>query len=126
MKTGPLAGFLIVGARDNKHDFRIAADNVENLLGTIYIPNAKLVVEGKEEVARDSAWTVIVAQQVELKGDPTLVMNTDYNIGGVPVPVGRRRQVHGHPDRRIADRLSAAGWTSPKAGRGRRPAWPPR
>ena len=88
MKTGAYAGFLIVGARDNTHDFRIAADNVENLLGTIYVPNARLVVEGKKDVARDSAWTVIVAKQVELKGDPTLVMNTDYEIGGVPVPAG--------------------------------------
>jgi hypothetical protein len=88
MKTGPLAGFLIVGTRDNTNDFRIAADNVDNLLGTIYVPNAKLVVEGRRDVARDSAWTVIVAKQVEMKGDPTLVMNTDYNIGGVPVPAG--------------------------------------
>jgi len=88
MKTGKLAGFLIVGARDNTHDFRIAADNVENLLGTIYIPSARLVVEGTKDVARESAWTVIVAQRVELKGDPTLVMNTDYEIGGVPVPAG--------------------------------------
>ena len=88
LKKGALAGFLIVGTRDNTNDFRIAADNVDQLLGTIYIPAARLVVEGKDKVAGESAWTVIVAKSVEMKGDPTLVMNTDYNIGGVPVPAG--------------------------------------
>ena len=87
-KTGQYAGFLIVGTRDNDQNFSISSDNVETLLGTIYMPAAKLIVEGKSDVARDSPWTVIVAEQVELKGDPTLVMNTDYNIGGVPVPGG--------------------------------------
>ena len=87
-RSGTFAGFLLVATRDNAQNFTISSDNVEELLGTIYVPAGRLVVDGKEEVARQSAWTVIVAKQVELKGDPTLVMNTDYNIGGVPVPAG--------------------------------------
>ncbi len=87
-KSGVFAGFLLVATRDNTQNFTISSDNVDELLGTIYVPEGRLVVEGQQDVARDSAWTVIVAKQVELKGDPTLVMNTDYNIGGVPVPSG--------------------------------------
>jgi hypothetical protein len=87
-KTGGFAGFLLVATRDNTQNFTISSDNVDELLGTIYVPAGRLVVDGQEDVARESAWTVIVAKQVELKGDPTLVMNTDYGIGGVPVPAG--------------------------------------
>ena len=74
--------------RDNTQMFSIDADNVEALLGVIYIPEARLVIDGSEDVARDSAWTVIVAKYLELKGSPTLYINANYNTSSVPVPSG--------------------------------------
>ncbi len=87
-KTGPLAGFVIYASRSNILQFLIESDHVNQLLGTIYIPNATLNVSGTTKVAQSSAWTVIVAKTVTLLGNPTLVMNTDYAASDVPVPVG--------------------------------------
>lgn len=87
-ESGPYAGMVMGATRDNTQMFSIDADNVEALLGVIYIPEARLVIDGSEDVARDSAWTVIVAKYLELKGSPTLYINANYNTSSVPVPSG--------------------------------------
>lgn len=87
-KTGTYAGMVMVATRKNNHDFIITSDHVERLLGVIYVPNAQMIVEGKSEVARDSAWTVIVARMLQLKGSPSLIINANYAASEVPVPEG--------------------------------------
>lgn len=87
-KSGPFAGFLIVTTRDNHEQFTIASDHVSKLLGTIYIPNAQLIVQTSGNVAQDSAWSIIVASSLQLTKNPTLVINTGYVGSGVPVPSG--------------------------------------
>lgn len=87
-KTGAYAGLVMGGTRDNTEDFIISADHVESLLGVIYVPAAKLIIEGKADIARDSAWTVIVAEGIQLKGSPSLFINANYEVSDVPVPVG--------------------------------------
>jgi hypothetical protein len=39
-------------------------------------------------VANQSAWTVIVAQALQLQGSPNLVINANYSSSNVPVPAG--------------------------------------
>lgn len=87
-EDGDFAGFVLAATRDNRHDFIITSDSVESLLGVIYVPNAQLIIEGKAEVARESAWTVLVAQTIQLKGNPTLFVNANYRAADVPVPDG--------------------------------------
>jgi hypothetical protein len=87
-KSGPYAGIVMGGTRDNTQDFVISADNVESLLGVLYVPSARLIVEGDADVARDSAWTVIVAKEVQLRGSPSLFINANYDASNVPVPAG--------------------------------------
>ncbi|WP_443750332.1 pilus assembly protein TadG-related protein [Asticcacaulis solisilvae] len=87
-KSGPFAGFLLVTTRDNTQTFTIASDHVNKLLGTIYIPNATLDVETSGNVAQDSAWSIIVAENLILKQNPNLVINSGYVGSGVPVPDG--------------------------------------
>jgi len=87
-KSGPNAGFLIATSRDNVGTFSIASGNVSELLGTIYIPNAHLVVDTPGNVAQNSAWSVIVAKTLTLKQNPVLVINNNYTGSGVPVPEG--------------------------------------
>ena len=87
-KTGPYAGLVMASTRDNTQDFIVSADNVESLLGVIYVPNAQLIVEGDSEVARDSAWTVVVARSMTMKGSPSLFINANYGASDVPVPEG--------------------------------------
>ena len=87
-KTGEYAGLVMGSTRANKQDFLISADNVRTLLGVIYVPSARLIVEGRRPVAQDSAWTVIVAQSMFMRGTPSLFINANYNGSSVPVPDG--------------------------------------
>lgn len=87
-RSGKLAGFVIVSDRLNDKDFTIESDHVGKLVGTIYIPMAQLVIDGKDRVAQRSPWTVVVAQAVHVKGSSNLVINSDYATSTVPVPTG--------------------------------------
>lgn len=87
-EDGPLSGFVLATQRGNDKDFIITSENVESLLGVIYIPDARLIVDGKADVARESAWTVIVARSIQLKGNPTVFVNANYRSAPVPVPEG--------------------------------------
>lgn len=88
-KRGAFAGMVMVAERGNTQDFTISSDNVDSLLGVIYVPDAQLIVEGgNNDVARDSAWTVIVAKSLQLKGAPSLIINANYSASDVPVPTG--------------------------------------
>lgn len=86
--TGPYAGIVMGATRDNRQDFLISSDHVESLLGVVYVPAARMIVEGRADVARDSAWTVIVAQSLQMRGSPSLFINADYDATRVPVPAG--------------------------------------
>ncbi|MDI1326140.1 MAG: hypothetical protein PSV23_05000 [Brevundimonas sp.] len=85
---GAYAGIVMGSMRENRQNFIISSDNVDSLLGVIYVPNAQLVIEGTADVARDSAWTVIVAKGLQLRGAPSLFVNANYNSTTVPVPEG--------------------------------------
>ena len=52
------------------------------------MPRGELVVQTSKAVADESAYTAIVARKLTLKGDPTLVLNTDYQLTDVPAPDG--------------------------------------
>jgi len=88
-QSGTYAGFVIVTTRNNTNTFVISSTSARNLEGTIYIPNATLQVTGSgNTVADQSAWTVIVAQGLQLSGSPNLVINANYAASQVPVPGG--------------------------------------
>lgn len=88
-KKGDFAGFVIVTTRSNDHTFSISTDHARRLLGTIYIPKATLEVSGSaSKIADQSAWTVIVADAIHMKGSPNLVINSNYAGSSVPVPAG--------------------------------------
>ncbi len=88
-KEGDMAGILIFEnpAIPKGHDFTIRSENAKRLLGTIYLPTAKLMIDSKSAVAAESAYTVIVAQQLDVKG-AELIVNSDYGGTDVPVPKG--------------------------------------
>lgn len=87
-RTGPLAGIALAVTRDHRRTVTISSDNVDNLLGVIYLQNANLLVRGSGDVARDSDWTVIVARSLQLRGSSSLMINANYNGSSVPVPKG--------------------------------------
>ena len=74
--------------------YRIVSDNARNLLGTIYLPAGRLVIDAKRPVADRSAYTIIVARQVELFDGPNLYLNTNYSGSDIPVPQGVGPSTH--------------------------------
>jgi len=87
-KEGPMAGFLFYRDPDPQPgDFVIGTDLATKLLGTIYLPGATLTVDVIGLVAAQSAYTVIVADRIDIRG-AELVVNSDYGATDIPVPRG--------------------------------------
>jgi Flp pilus assembly protein TadG len=91
-ESGTMAGLLFFEDRSVSlgRTHRINSANANELTGTIYLPRGKLRVDPNNSVAQDSAFTAIVAYQVEIDEGPTLVLNTNYSDTNVPVPAGIR------------------------------------
>ncbi|MDN3574269.1 Tad domain-containing protein [Methylobacterium longum] len=68
--------------------YRIISNNARTMLGTIYLPAGRLVIDSDKPVADQSAYTVVVAQQVNLYEGPNLYLNANYDATSVPVPKG--------------------------------------
>ena len=71
-----------------KADHYIRSDNARRLVGTIYLPNGKLLIDGRRPIADRSEYTVIIADTFELQDGPNLVLRTDYHLSDIPVPEG--------------------------------------
>ena len=94
-QAGNYAGFVILTTRNNTNAFTISSDNARRLEGAVYIPNATLNVTGtSNNVADQSAWTVVVAKSLQLQGSPNLVINANYAGSSVPVPAGAGNNYH--------------------------------
>lgn len=82
----PTPRFL--GAAKPMRVYRIISDNARTMLGTIYLPTGRVVIDANRPVADRSAYTVVVAQQVNLYEGPNLYLNANYDQTSVPVPKG--------------------------------------
>ena len=89
-KTGSLAGLLFFQDQNAKagEKFHITSNNARNLLGTIYLPKGRLYIDADADIARQSAYTAVVAYKIELSEGPVLHLNTDYSGTDIPVPPG--------------------------------------
>jgi hypothetical protein len=89
-KDGALSGMLLFEDRlaPALRSHKILSDNARTLLGTIYVPQGRLIVDANQPVADKSAYTIIVTRRMELYAGPNLVMNTDYGSTDIPVPKG--------------------------------------
>lgn len=92
-KEGVLAGILFMqyptGTNaDADREFRISSNDARQLLGTIYVPRGRFIVDAESPVAGESAYTVIVANQIRIADRARLSLNVDYAATDVPVPEG--------------------------------------
>ncbi len=69
-------------------EHRILSDNARVLLGTIYLPASRLVIDSSRDVAGGSAYTVVVVRRLELYEGPNLILNSNYAASDIPVPDG--------------------------------------
>ncbi|NNL89142.1 MAG: pilus assembly protein [Marinicaulis sp.] len=90
MTDGDMAGLLMFQDRNAKPNtaFTISSNNAETLVGTIYLPQARLFIDAQSPVASQSAYTAIIARRLELTSSVNLVLNSDYKATDVPVPAG--------------------------------------
>ena len=58
------------------------------LLGTIYLPNGRFLVQAKNKIAESSAFTIIVARFIEISDKSKMYVNANYDLTKVPVPAG--------------------------------------
>lgn len=89
-RTGSLAGLLFFedSASPLLREHTIKTNYASNMTGTIYLPRGRFVVDATNDVAQQSAFTVIVSHQILLTANPKLVLNTNYGQTSVPVPPG--------------------------------------
>lgn len=88
--SGPLAGLLIFEDRSMQVSIthKISSNDARRLIGTLYLPVGNLLIDAKEPVADQSAYTAILAKSMELRSGPNLILNSDYEKTDVPVPAG--------------------------------------
>jgi Flp pilus assembly protein TadG len=82
---GGLVGALLKGP---PREHKILSDNARMLLGTIYMPHGRLIIDANKPIADKSAYTVLVVQRIDLHSGPNLILNSDYSATDVPVPPG--------------------------------------
>jgi hypothetical protein len=89
-KTGSMAGILFFEDRSATlyRKFRILSNNARKLLGTVYLPRGLLLIGANAPVGDQSAYTVVLARQIQLEAGPNLVLNTNYSGTDVPLPKG--------------------------------------
>jgi Flp pilus assembly protein TadG len=83
---GVLGGVLNLETSPREH--KILSDEARTLLGTIYMPQGRLIIDASKPIADKSAYTVLVVRQIDLHAGPNLYLNSDYSASDVPVPKG--------------------------------------
>lgn len=66
----------------------ILSNNARTLIGTIYMPKGRLIIDANKPVADKSDYTVLVVDQLDLYSGPNLILNSDYGASEIPVPAG--------------------------------------
>jgi hypothetical protein len=84
---GPL-GILSPPGSPPMRQYQISSNNAQQFLGTFYLPAGRLIIDAARPVAAQSAYTVVVTRQIDIKDGPNLVLNSDYASTDVPVPEG--------------------------------------
>jgi hypothetical protein len=87
-----MAGLLFFEDRSAPlgRDHRISSGKAHTLTGTIYLPRGNLRIDPGASVAGNSAYTVVIAQNLRLGKGPELTLNSNYDATNVPVPEGVR------------------------------------
>ena len=92
--VGGLVGGLLGGVTEtlnletSPREHKILSDDARLLLGTIYMPQGRLIIDATKPIADKSAYTVLVVRQLDLHAGPNLYLNSDYSASDVPVPKG--------------------------------------
>jgi hypothetical protein len=88
--SGPMSGLLFYEDRatspGSKH--MILSNNAHTLLGTIYLPRGILFIDAERPISNRAAYTILIANRIQMISGPELVLNARYEASSVPVPSG--------------------------------------
>jgi Flp pilus assembly protein TadG len=85
----PIVGGVVANLlKGPPREHKILSDNARMLLGTIYMPQGRLIIDANKPIADKSAYTVLVVRRIDLHSGPNLILNSDYSATDVPVPPG--------------------------------------
>ncbi|MEM7768641.1 MAG: hypothetical protein AAF253_14340, partial [Pseudomonadota bacterium] len=96
-RTGEMAGLLVRGVqptpgedgdRTPMRHHLVASENAHLLTGTMYLPGDRLDFGGGDRIADQSAFTLVVAGELEVLDGATLRLNSAYDDSDIPVPAG--------------------------------------
>lgn len=91
---GEMAGIVIssrpiCGGTDcHYRTFEIKSASVSSLLGTIYVPEDRFIINTTMPISEEAAFTIILSRYLQGMRSPQLVLNTDFAETDVPVPDG--------------------------------------
>jgi hypothetical protein len=88
----PIVGGLVGNsskARPREH--KILSDNARMLLGTIYMPQGRLIIDANKPIADKSAYTVLVVQRI----DPAFRPEPEFSTRITAPPTCRFRPASG-------------------------------
>lgn len=80
--TGDLAGVVIYSV--GTEDLEINSDSASFFEGTLYAPTARIKVNSDSTIGGDANFTAVVAKEIDLNSESTLVVNSDYAGSTVP------------------------------------------
>ena len=84
--AGPMAGLLVFQDRADGGTHSIDSNAVVQLEGAIYLPDGILTSDSNSNITGTSAYTIVIARQIILDSNATLVLNSDYDASDVPFP----------------------------------------
>jgi hypothetical protein len=87
-KDGVMAGILFFEDRKasttQKHTIRSNA--ARSLVGTFYLPRGSLTIDATKPLFDKSAYTIIIARELDMFSGPDLILNSEYDDTDIPIP----------------------------------------
>jgi Flp pilus assembly protein TadG len=87
-KDGDMTGILFFEDRNassaQKHTIRSNA--ARSLVGTFYLPRGSLTIDATKPLFDKSAYTIIIARELDMFSGPDLILNSDYDNSDIPIP----------------------------------------
>ncbi len=87
-KNGDMTGILFfedrTASKMQKHT--IKSNAARSLVGTFYLPRGSLTIDANKPLFDKSAYTIIIARELNMFSGPDLILNSDYSDSDIPIP----------------------------------------
>jgi Flp pilus assembly protein TadG len=87
-KEGDMTGILFFEDRtaSKMQNHTIRSNAARSLVGTFYLPRGSLTIDANKPLFDTSAYTIIIARELNMFSGPDLILNSDYSDSDIPIP----------------------------------------